>query len=57
MDLLLIEMVSMAYRLASELATPGQDGHKPIDEDEQRDAAFRRLETLGYRVGQGLVER
>ncbi|KAL9075096.1 MAG: hypothetical protein Q9161_001781 [Pseudevernia consocians] len=57
MDLLLIEMVPMAYRLAGELATPGQDGVKPIDEDEQREAAFRRLETLGYRVGQGLVER
>lgn len=58
MDLLLIEMVPMAYRLASELATPGQDGVKPMDEDEeQKEAAFRRLETLGYRVGQGLVER
>lgn len=57
MDLLLIEMIPMAYRLASELATPGQDGVKPTDEDEQREAAFRRLETLGYRVGQGLVER
>lgn len=27
------------------------------EEDEQRDGAFRRLETLGYRVGQGLAER
>lgn len=57
MELLLIEMVPMAYRLANELTVPGQDGFKPIDEDEQREAAFRRLETLGYRVGQGLVER
>lgn len=58
MDLLLIEMVPMAYRLASELATSGQDGVKAVDEEEeQREAAFRRLETLGYRVGQGLVER
>ena len=57
LDLLLIEMVPMAHRLASELATPSQDDVKPIDEDEQREAAFRRLETLGYRVGQGLVER
>ena len=57
MDLLLIEMVPMAYRLASELAIPGQDVVKAVDEDEQREAAFRRLETLGYRVGQGLVER
>ena len=57
MDLLLIEMVPMAYRLANELAIPGKDGAREVDEDEQRDSAFRRLETLGYRVGQGLVER
>jgi len=57
MDLLLIEMVPMAYRLAEGLAVPGKDGVQQIDEDEQREAAFRRLETLGYRVGQGLVER
>ncbi len=57
MDLLLIEMVPMAHRLAEELAVPGKDGVKHIDEDEQREAAYRRLETLGYRVGQGLVER
>ena len=48
----------MAYRLASELATSGQDSQKPMDDnEEQKEAAFRRLETLGYRVGQGLVER
>lgn len=57
MDLLLIEMVPMAYRLNNELTIAGQDGVKPIDEDEQKEAAFRRLETSGYRVGQGLVER
>lgn len=57
MDLLLIEMVPMAYRLAEEIAVPGKDGVKHIDEDEKRESAFRRLETLGYRVGQGLVER
>lgn len=28
-----------------------------LDEEEERDAVFYRLETLGYRVGQGLVER
>ena len=28
-----------------------------MDEDEERDAVFYRLEMLGYRVGQGLVER
>ena len=30
---------------------------KKMDEDEERDAVFFRLEMLGYRVGQGLVER
>ena len=28
-----------------------------MDEEEERDAVFFRLERLGYRVGQGLVER
>ena len=28
-----------------------------IDEEEEREAVFYRLESLGYRVGQGLVER
>ncbi|KAK0646377.1 trafficking protein particle complex subunit 6A [Cercophora newfieldiana] len=32
-------------------------GTGKMDEDEERDAVFYRLETLGYRVGQGLVER
>lgn len=27
------------------------------DEDERREAVFWRLDALGYRVGQGLVER
>ena len=30
---------------------------KVLDEDDERDAVFYRLEMLGYRVGQGLVER
>ena len=46
-------------------ASSGQIGHgeirsggeKKMDEDEERDAVFFRLEMLGYRVGQGLVER
>ncbi|MCJ1258473.1 Trafficking protein particle complex subunit 33 [Lignoscripta atroalba] len=57
LDLLLIEIVPMAYRLASELSIPSGDGESHTDEEEQREATFRRLETLGYRVGQGLVER
>ncbi len=37
----------------------GVDGVAPVvmDEDEEREAMFRRLEGIGYRVGQGLVER
>ncbi|KAI1247472.1 hypothetical protein MGN70_011362 [Eutypa lata] len=35
----------------------GGGGNKLLDEDEERDAVFYRLETLGYRVGMGLVER
>lgn len=30
---------------------------RKMDEEEERDAVFFRLEILGYRVGQGLVER
>lgn len=60
----------MGFRLAHELSQQqqqqqpetGKDGvGKPaVDEDAveaQSEAAFRRLEELGYRVGQGLVER
>ncbi len=35
----------------------GGAGGRKMDEDEERDAVFFRLESLGYRVGQGLVER
>ena len=56
-DLLLIEMVPMAYRIANDLALPSGNGQKEVDEDEQKDVANRKLEALGYRVGQGLVER
>lgn len=31
--------------------------NRKLDEEEERDAASYRLESLGYRVGQGLVER
>lgn len=97
LDLLLIELVPMAYRVTNELeaasastavppastaaqqqasitssdsvsvstapaaaaaAGPVAPGSKRVmDEEEERDAVFYRLETLGYRVGQGLVER
>ncbi|KAH7041130.1 transport protein particle component [Microdochium trichocladiopsis] len=35
----------------------GSSSTRRLDEDEERDAVFYRLETLGYRVGLGLVER
>lgn len=106
LDLLLIELVPMAYRVTNELeaasasnpnlpppaaatqtnvatapseedsvsgvgtagaastttaaaaAVAGGAGlRRPMDEEEERDAVFYRLEMLGYRVGQGLVER
>ena len=94
LELMMIELVPMAYRMANEAeaaaATAAADsgsgsalaGHKEgerekeeqmlqrrqresaeaggartMDEDEERDAVFYRLESLGYRVGQGLVER
>ncbi|KAI9865013.1 MAG: Trafficking protein particle complex subunit 33 [Vezdaea acicularis] len=43
----------MAYRLANELSL----SETKLDDDEEREAAFYRLEMLGYRVGQGLAER
>ncbi|KAL1980583.1 hypothetical protein VTN96DRAFT_3951 [Rasamsonia emersonii] len=53
LDLLLIELVPMAERIAEELSTPGDK----MEEEELREATFYRLESLGYRVGQGLAER
>ncbi|KAI9718968.1 MAG: hypothetical protein M1812_003853 [Candelaria pacifica] len=53
LDFLLIELVPMAQRLADELSIPSEK----MDEEERREAVFYRLEVLGYRVGQGLVER
>ncbi|KAL2365186.1 hypothetical protein RJZ56_001906 [Blastomyces dermatitidis] len=45
LDLLLIELVPMAERLAEELS--GVEGK--LDEEEHREATFYRLETLGFR--------
>ncbi|OJJ97379.1 hypothetical protein ASPACDRAFT_32910 [Aspergillus aculeatus ATCC 16872] len=53
LDFLLIELVPMAERLTREL-TPNES----IPDDEGiRETTFFRLESLGYRVGQGLAER
>ena len=71
LDFLLIELVPMAYRVTSKVdgdgdgVNMGTDSEVPrpklekkqLDEEEERDAVFFRLESLGYRVGQGLVER
>ncbi|KAJ5752345.1 Trafficking protein particle complex subunit 6B [Penicillium odoratum] len=51
-DFLLIELVPMAERLAKELAT-----ENAAEDDEVRETTYFRLESLGYRVGQGLAER
>ena len=56
LDLLLIELVPLADRLATELSASASSNEK-LDDEEHREAMFYRLETLGYRVGQGLVER
>ncbi|XDG00844.1 hypothetical protein ABKA04_000459 [Annulohypoxylon sp. FPYF3050] len=42
---------------ASNAATATGAGSHRLDEDEERDAVFFRLDGLGYRVGLGLVER
>lgn len=97
LDLLLIELVPMAYRITADLAAreeewihgssskagnkrlsgisndasstmggPGAGGPvggtvgggtATVDEEEAREAVFHRLESLGYRVGLGVVER
>ncbi|KAK4197453.1 putative trafficking protein particle complex subunit 6B [Triangularia verruculosa] len=66
LDFLLIEVVPMSYRITAE-TTPaegeggvGEGENKEggtVDEDEEREAVFYRLEGIGYRVGRGLVER
>ena len=57
LDLLLIEIVPMAHRLTAELNPSGAEDSNEPDDDETRDAAFRKQEAVGFRVGQGLVER
>jgi trafficking protein particle complex subunit 6 len=53
LDLLLIELVPMAYRIANEFNLSDEK----LDDEEEREAVFYRLDMLGYRVGQGLAER
>lgn len=56
-DLLLIEMVPLAHRLAAQSTVARNVTSKIPDEEEQNEATFRKLDALGYRVGQGLAER
>ncbi|RDA92613.1 hypothetical protein CP533_0957 [Ophiocordyceps camponoti-saundersi (nom. inval.)] len=67
-DFLLIEMVPLAKRLSSERRRPfslvgtasasaSKEEAEEEEEEERSEAAHFRLEALGYRVGQGLVER
>lgn len=53
LDFLLIELVPMAERLVKEFSA----GDRQLDDEEARESAFFRLESLGCRVGQGLAER
>lgn len=54
LDFLLIEIVPLAYRIT---APDSPDADLTVPDDETTDAARYRLESAGYRVGQGLVER
>lgn len=62
LDLLLIEVVPMARRLSSPFAVAAEEAAEAEvegeeREEEEREAMFYRLDQLGFKVGQGLVER
>ncbi|CAG8977750.1 hypothetical protein HYALB_00010971 [Hymenoscyphus albidus] len=61
LDFLMIELVPMAWRVVREVDGMGavREGGGTVggEDEEERDVVFFRLESLGYRVGQGLVER
>ncbi|KAF2087001.1 transport protein particle component, Bet3 family protein [Saccharata proteae CBS 121410] len=61
LDFLFIELVPMAYRIASELAAREDEWSRgsgtAADEEEMREAVFYKLENLGFRVGLGVCER
>lgn len=57
LELLLIELVPTAYRTTQDIAARSDLADKPLTEEEVKEGAYSRLETQGYRVGQGLVER
>ncbi|GAM90844.1 hypothetical protein ANO11243_088900 [Dothideomycetidae sp. 11243] len=53
LDLLLIELVPLSFRIVNELAARGAEE----DDEGVREAVFHRLDAQGYRVGQALAER
>ncbi|PHH81642.1 hypothetical protein CDD82_278 [Ophiocordyceps australis] len=57
LDFLLIELVPFAHRIAQERDLAPRPTEANQDNEDELDAVHMRLESLGYRVGQGLVER
>ena len=63
LDLLLIELVPMASRMADRAVTerayliPSSDENDVLRADERRTAIQNHLDELGYRVGQAIVEQ
>jgi hypothetical protein len=65
MDLLLIELVPLAKRLAAQplpltdtvFLDPNPPAITDLDDDSERETMYFRLEPLGFRVGQGIAER
>jgi trafficking protein particle complex subunit 6 len=52
------DVSSATHNGVASSAGPAMAGStRRMDEEEERDAVFYKLEMLGYRVGQGLVER
>lgn len=56
-EFLLIELVPNILRLSREIVSKRRHGGKELDEEEYLETAQQKLDALGYRVGQGLVER
>lgn len=52
-----IDMASTSHGVSSSAGVVTGPGSRKMDEDEELDAVHYRLDILGYRVGQGLVER
>lgn len=57
LDFLFAELVPMTDQLVSEANTQSSTTSGIVSEDDYQEAKRHRLESLGYRVGQGLAER